>query len=401
MTDQMPEIAPFDPMAANFCRDFYSEMTRMREACRAYRHEDTLVPVISFFRYADVAPMLADWENWSSERSEEKKARGLGVASIMLGNDPPLHTKYRKIMAPYFMPQSIRVYEDIINVLIDEAIEACVGTGEQDFVEKFADHVTVGLICEICGIPKEDREFIRSKAMLVAEHYGKGLFWKEEHPEIEEVIAKVSWEFGLYFIQHVETLKTTGKNSILASMAEKLDDAREIAAMCALIIAGGVETTTNNIVHGLQELIRNPGQFALLRQQPELLDSAIEEMVRYRGTLRRQERVAQQDVDIDGIQIAKGDSVVLWNAAASRDPAQIERPEEFDITRKPNRHIGYGNGIHMCIGNVLARSELRLIFSRLLQETSHIEEARGADSYQDAGNGVMDVAKRYSLIMHR
>ena len=107
-----------------------------------------------------------------------------------------------------------------------------------------------------------------------------------------------------------------------------------------------------------------------------------------------------QDVDIDGIAIAKGDTVVLWNASACRDPDFIDRPDEFDISRKPNRHIGYGNGIHMCIGNVLARAELRSIFGRLLTATSHIEEARGVNSYQDAGNGVMDVAKRYSLVMH-
>jgi cytochrome P450 len=394
------EPLSFDPMDANFCRDFYPNIKRMRETHRAYRHPDTLSPVVSFFRYADVAPMLANWHEWSSERSEEKKARGLGVASIMLGNDPPLHTRYRKIMAPFFMPKSIQTYEAIIESLIDEAVEACVGTGDTDFVEKFADHVTVGLICEICGIPAEDREMIRAKAMLVAENYGKGLFWKEENPEIEAMIAKVSWDFGFYFIQHVERLKTSGQNSILGRMAEHLDNPREIAAMCALIIAGGVETTTNNIVHGLQELIRHPDQFALLRRQPELLDSAIEEMVRYRGTLRRQERVAMRDVDIDGIAIAKGDTVVLWNASACRDPDFIDRPEIFDITRKPNKHIGYGNGIHMCIGNVLARAELRSIFGRLLSATSHIEEARGADSYQDAGNGVMDVARRYSLIMH-
>ena len=399
--NQIVESQPlFDPMDANFCRDFYPNIKRMRESCRAYRHPGTLSPVVSFFRYADVAPMLANWHDWSSERSEEKKARGLGVASIMLGNDPPLHTRYRKIMAPFFMPKSIQSYEAIIEGLIDEAVEACIGTGDTDFVEKFADHVTVGLICEICGIPKEDREMIRTKAMLVAENYGKGMFWREENPDIEAMIAKVSWDFGFYFIQHVERLKTSGQNSILGRMAEHLDNPREIAAMCALIIAGGVETTTNNIVHGLQELIRHPDQFALLRRQPELLDSAIEEMVRYRGTLRRQERVAMQDVDIDGIAIAKGDTVVLWNASACRDPDFIDRPEEFDITRKPNRHIGYGNGIHMCIGNVLARAELRSIFGRLLTATSHIEEARGADSYEDAGNGVMDVAKRYSLIMH-
>lgn len=401
MTDNATKIAPFDPTSPDFCRNFYPEMTRMREACRAYRHEDTLIPLVSFFRYEDVQPMLADWQNWSSERSAEKKGRGLGVASIMMSNDPPLHTKYRKIMAPYFTPAAIRVYEEMVETLIDEAVERHVGVGETDFV-KFADYVTVGLICEICGIPKQDRELIRSKAMEVAVHYGKGMFWKEEHPEIEEIIAKISWEFGFYFLQHVEYLKTSGSKSMLAGMAAQLDDAREIASMCALLVAGGVETTTNNIVHGLQELIRNPAQFELLRGDPDkYLDSAVEEMVRYRGSLRRQERVAMHDVEIDGIKIEKDDTVILWNAAASRDPAYIDRPDEFDITRWPNRHIGYGHGIHTCIGNVLARSEMRRVFSRITKVISHIEEMRGPDSYVDAGNGVMDVALHYHIKLDR
>lgn len=400
MAGRATDIAPFDPTSPNFCRDFYSEMTRMREACRAYRHEGTLIPIVSFFRYDDVQPMLADSQNWSSERSEKMRARGLGSASIMVGDDPPVHTRYRKIMAPYFTPAAIRVYDDIIEGLLDEAIEMHVGVGETDFVQ-FADYIAVGLICEICGIPKEDRELIRSKAMEVAIHYGKGLFWKEEHPEIEATIAKISWDFGFYFLQHVERLKTSGSQSMLASMAAQLNDAREIASMCALLIAAGVETTTNSIVHGIQEFIRNPGQMELLRCNPDAhLDGAVEEIVRYRGTLRRQERVARRNVEIDGVQIEKDDTIILWTAAASRDPSYIDRPDEFDITRWPNRHIGYGYGIHTCIGNVLARSELRRVFSRLVKATSHIEEARGNGSYQDAGNGVMDVALHYHLKLH-
>ncbi len=375
-------------------------MARMRAACRAYRHPDTLVPVVSFFRHADIAPMLADWENWSSERSEEKKARGLGPASIMLGNDPPLHTKYRKIMVPHFTPQSVRGYDAVISRLVDEAVEACVDTGEIDFVEQFSQHVTTGLICEICGIPAEDRGLIRRNSILISEIYGKGLFWKEPHPEVEAIVTGVSVELGGYLIGHVERLKNTDKPSVMSAIATQLDSPYEIAAMSMLLIAGGVETTANNIVHGLQELIRNPVQFEMLRSDPSLLDTAIEEMVRYRGTLRRQERVAKNDIEIDGVTIEAGDTVVLWNASACRDPDYIERSEEFDISRSPNKHVGYGNGIHMCIGNVLARAELRAIFGRLLTATSSIEEARGDDSYEDAGNGVMDVARRYSLKMH-
>ncbi len=391
----------FDPTSANFDRDFYTNIRLMRENCRVFRHEGTMIPAVSVFRHSDVVPMLQDWENWSSGRSEIMKKRGFGIASIMVGDDPPDHTRYRKLMAPFFMPVSVNSFDAIIDREIDVAMEKCLGTGEIDLVEDFAGPIVNGLICKICGIPDEDREFIRSKAMLVAAHYGKGLFWKEPHPEIEEIVAKVGWEFGFYFIQHVEVLKKTKTPSILSSLSEHLTEPREIAAICALMIAAGLETTTNMIVHGMQELIRHPDQFAMLRQNNGLMNSAIEEMFRYRGTLRRHERVAVHDSEIDGVKIAAGDSVILWNASANRDPEVFDRPEEFLIDRSPNRHIAFGSGIHTCLGIIMARAEMRLTFQRLLAATSHIEETRGADSYESYGNGVMDVAKRYSVKLHR
>ncbi len=387
----------FDPVSPNFDRDFYPNIKTMREQCRAYRHEGTLIPAVSVFRHADVVPMLQDWQNWSSGRSEIMKKRGFGIASIMVGDDPPDHTRYRKLMAPFFMPVSVNSFDEIISSEIDVAMEKCLNAGEIDLVEDFAGPIVNGLICKICGIPDEDREFIRSKAMLVAAHYGKGLFWKEPNPEIEAIIAKVGWEFGFYFIQHVEVLKKSKTPSILSTLSEQLAEPREIAAICALMIAAGLETTTNMIVHGMQELIRHPLQMAKLRGDNGLMNSAIEEMFRYRGTLRRHERVAVHDSKIDDVAINAGDSVILWNASANRDPAVFDRPEEFLIDRSPNRHIAFGSGIHTCLGIVMARAEMRLTFQRLLGATSTIEETRGHESYESYGNGVMDVAKRYSV----
>jgi cytochrome P450 len=394
----MNEMAQqFDPTSPDFDRDFYPNIQRMREQCRAYRHEGTLIPAVSVFRHADVVPMLQDWENWSSGRSEIMKKRGFGIASIMVGDDPPDHTRYRKLMAPFFMPVTVNSFDDIIAREIDAAMDKCLNAGEIDLVEDFAGPIVNGLICKICGIPDEDREFIRSKAMLVAAHYGKGLFWKEPNPDIEATIAKVGWEFGFYFIQHVEVLRKSKTPSILANLSEQLAEPREIAAICALLIAAGLETTTNMIVHGMQELIRHPDQFAMLRSDYGLMNGAIEEMFRYRGTLRRHERVAVHDSTIDDVKIAAGDSVILWNASANRDPAVFDRPEEFLIGRAPNRHIAFGSGIHTCLGMVMARAEMRLTFQRLLDATTLIEETRGDGSYESYGNGVMDVARRYSV----
>jgi len=135
-----------------------------------------------------------------------------------------------------------------------------------------------------------------------------------------------------------------------------------------------------------------------LRSDPDkYVDGAIEEMLRFRGTIRKQDRIAKIDTEIDGVEIRKGDSIALWNGSASRDPEAIDRPEEFDITRKPNRHLAFGAGIHMCIGNALARVEMRIVFKRLLERTKDIRETRGGDSYESLGNGVLEAAKRYNV----
>ena len=163
-----------------------------------------------------------------------------------------------------------------------------------------------------------------------------------------------------YLDEHIERVKRQPREDILSKLTQMLENPRHLVGMSILILAAGNETTTNLLAHGLQELLRHPEQLALLRKHPELIDSAVEEMLRYRGTIRKQDRISMVDTEVDGVQINKGDSIALWNASASRDPSAIDRPEVFDITRKPNRHLALGAGPHMCIGNALARVEMRI-----------------------------------------
>jgi cytochrome P450 family 109 len=390
-------VADFDPLSAHFEQHPYEELKRMREHGRAWRHRGTLMPVVSFFHDKDVREMVLDYKTWSSQRTPEYNAKALGDAAILIGNDPPIHTQYRAGVASLFMPGQMLPLAPMVEREVAATLDECVGKGEINFVEDFAANATVRVICNIVGIPAKDRARMRQMTIDIAKEDGRPVFWKQNHQQVIDRIGRVMREMTEYLNEHIARVRAQPKDDILSKLTAMLDNPRHLVGMSILIIGAGNETTTNLLAHGLQELIRHPEQMALLRAQPDLVDGAVEEMLRFRGTIRKQDRISMIDTVIDGVDIHKGDSIALWNASASRDPAAIDRPEVFDITRKPNRHSAFGAGAHMCIGNALARVEMRIAFRQLLQRTRHIEETRGADSYQSLGNGVLEAAERYSV----
>ena len=394
----LPDGGPdFDPLSAYFERHPYEELKRMREQGRAWRHHGTLMPVVSFFHDADIRPMLLDWKTWSSQRSPEYNEKALGDAAILIGNDPPTHTHYRGIAAPLFMPGAMAPLMPMIEREVKATLDECIGKDEINFVEDFAGTATVRVVCNIVGIPPKDRARMRAMTIDIARDDGRPVFWKSNHEDVIARVGRVMAEMTEYLDEHIERVKRQPREDILSKLTKMLDNPRHLVGMSILILAAGNETTTNLLAHGLQELLRHPEQLALLRKHPELIDSAVEEMLRYRGTIRKQDRISMVDTEIDGVQINKGDSIALWNASASRDPSAIDRPEEFDITRKPNRHLALGAGPHMCIGNALARVEMRIAYRQLLERTKHIELTRGDDSYRSMGNGILEGAERLSV----
>lgn len=391
------DIAEFDPLSPNFEQNPFKEFRRMQDSCRVYRHEGTLMPVTSFFRAKDILPALQDWKTYSSQRDPEYNKKALGDAAILIGNDPPLHTEYRNVVAPLFLPNAIHPLGPVIDRMIERALNNCLDTGEINFVTDFACAVSLGVICYICDIPEDDMPLMFQMTQDIARADGRPVFWKEPHPEVEARIGNAMKVLGDYFADHVKGRQHANRDNILNHIAKQVTNERHLAGLCILIMGAGFETTMNLMTHGLNELLKNPEQMRLLRKNPQLVNGAVEEMLRCRGTIRKQDRIAARDIKIDGVQIAKGESIALWTACVGRDPELIERPDEFDITRKSSRHGAFGSGIHMCIGNVLARLEVRAAFKRMIEATSVIEETRGDDSYESLKNGVLEGAQRYSV----
>lgn len=396
-TATVNDIAPFNPLCETYLNNPWAEFKRMRESCRAYRHENTIMPVVSFFHDADLRAMRANWQTWSSSRGEASNKLGLGAAAVMIGQDPPEHTFFRSKVAPHFMPGKVGALQPKIDESVAKFLDRWIDNGEVEYHEQVSAALATSIIGTICGIQEEDWPLIRQATIDSSRDYGKGPLFSEPQPEIEARLQKVAMTLGPFIVEHIKTLRKAKTPSILTQIADEVDNEMAVIGLCSLIIGAGNDTSSNLMTNGLWELIQKPEQMQWLRENPDKIDQAVEEMVRCRGSLRRSERCAAKDLEFDGVEINKGDIIMLWNASGSRDPEVVpDRPDEFDITRKPSRHMGFGAGIHMCIGNVLARLETRTLLRELLKRSSTIEEV-GDDAYQSWGNGVLDAVKSYRL----
>lgn len=389
---------PFEPLSELFRNNPYAELKRMREMGPVYRHSDTLRPVYSFFRAADIRPMANDWRKWSSLRPTELRNQSLGPAGIMMTDDPPFHTEIKSLVLPYFSPAAMTDYESLILSHVDSVLDKCIGAGEINFIRDVAEKISASAICSIAGIPQSDRDRWLDWAHREQRLDGRPVFWTFRDLDAEEEVRTISGELLEYFLPLREGKYFNVKDGVLAAISKSIDDDNHLSGLCALIVGAAISTTANQMTHLLQELVNNPMQMALLRgDRDRFIDPAIEESLRLRGTSRKLTRFVTEDTEIHGTSIARGDAAVLWTASANRDEAVFENPDEFDITRKVNRHMAFGTGIHLCLGNALARLETRILMRRLLERTKSITETRGAGSYEFGPNAMSSFAERYSV----
>lgn len=390
-------IAEFDPLGEDFQKNPWAEFKRMRESCRAYRHQNTNMPVVSFFHHEDIMKMRLDWETWSSDRSAQSNKAGMGIGGAMVNQDPPEHTYFRQKLAPMFMPGKIGALQPTIDKYAQHYVEKALDVGKVDFLEDIAASLSTAVICTICGIPEKDWNFLRYWSIQGSINYGKGPFWKEPQPDVEELLKNLWGNLLPFVAEHIRRLRKDKTPSIMTQVQQELDDDEVATRLCTVLLLGGNDTSAHLMTNGFWELMQKPEQMQWLRENPEKMPQAVEEMVRCRPSFRRSERVATRDMVFDDVEINKGDVIYLWTASANRDPVLVpDRPDEFDIRRKPVRHQGFGAGIHMCIGNVLARLNARTLTQTMLDKTSRIQEV-GEEAFQDWGNGIEDSAKCYHI----
>ena len=311
--------------------------------------------------YRQLRPFLADS---TLERTTEQ---------WMLFNDPPKHTRLRRLVTAAFKPPVIEALRERITAVTDELIAQLPAPGPQadvfDLMAGLAQPLPVRVICDVLGLPAQD--FAQTKA------WSDALAWIVEpvvRREQRVAAAQAAEDLVAYLRGHIEARRAAApRDDVLGLlMAAQADEdgvlsVDELLGNLVLLFIAGHETTTNLIGNGMLSLLRHPDQLARLRNEPSLIHSAVDEMLRFEGSVTTVSRHTMAPYAVGDLVIPPEQTLYFMVGAANRDPAAFAEPERFDIARTPNPHMGFGAGIHYCLGAPLARLEGEIAFTRLLQ----------------------------------
>ena len=289
----------------------------------------------------------------------------------MLTVDPPDHTRLRSLVHKAFTPKMIRELQGRMDEICNNLIDNVQAEGSMDFILDFALPLPITVIAELLGVPHSDQDKFRYWTQTIVMDGVK-------NPGTERIATAVL-EFIMYFHELFDKRRAEPADDLISSLVQveeagdKLDQ-QELISMVFLLLVAGHETTVNLIGNGTLALLQNPDQMRKLQAQPELMESAVEEMLRYDGPVGVSTmRWALEDVEWYGQTIPAGDMVVASLLGANRDPQVFENPDTFDIARTPNRHIAFGHGIHYCLGAPLARLEGVVAFETLLKRLPQLQ----------------------------
>ena len=379
LPEQLADLASPDTLARGVPHDTFRAL---RKDAPVYWQRDS--PELRGFwaltKYEDIVMASKDPARFSSNRGtaqlEDFTEEDLNVIRLMMLNmDPPQHAKFRRLVNYGFTPLVISFLEPRIRSVTSDILDKIANKGEVDFVQTVSAELPLQVIAELLGVPQEDR--------------GKLFNWSNQligfdDPELStsrDKAKEAAMEVWMYANSLVEARKGTHSEHDLASilMDAQVDGLRltepEIDSFFLMLTVAGNETTRNLISGGMLALIEHPEERARLLADPSLIPSAVEEMLRWVTPINAFRRTATCDMELRGQKIKENDKIVLFYASANRDESVFPDPERFDVTRTPNEHLAFGVGQHFCLGSSLARLEIRLMFTELLQRFPDMELA--------------------------
>jgi cytochrome P450 len=383
--------------------DFYLQMRRLYPVVYDERNN-----IWGVFRYDDVQTILGDYRTFSSapqtsdspiSSSNDRDAAPFQRPSL-LQSDPPYHRTLRGVIASAFTPMMIAKLQPHIENIAHEMLNEVIAKGSMDLIDDLAYPLPVTIIAELLGVPIEDHNLFRGWADTIVTSTGGDI--TDDHGTSNNIVQMIN-EIDSYFSGIVEERHRSPREDLITNLIKAQAEGRhlfreEILTFCRLLLLAGHVTTVNLIGNTILSLLQNQTEFRLLQNDHNLIPSTIEETLRYRSPVQAVIRIVSKDTNLGGQTIQSGQRVIVWLGSANHDESVFADPERFDITRSNSQHqahVGFGHGIHFCLGAPLARLEGQVVLRVILQRLKDLN--LDAD---DRGKGNKNLIPLESVLFH-
>ena len=349
--------------------DWYANMRQTSPV-----HFDESGQTWSVFTYEEAKRVTIDKDTFSSQPPKDRRKHSLMKTMVMM--DPPNHTRIRSIVSKAFTPRVMKSWEPRIQQLMEELMAELEGKQEIDLVQNISYPLPVIVIAELLGVPSEHKQSFKEWSdILVSMPKSEN---EEDVAEWQKIRDKGEADMMAFFADIIERKRQNLGDDLISLLiqAEENGDklsANELIPFCNLLLLAGNETTTNLISNLIFSLLEQPGTYEALAQSPELIPRAVEEAVRFRAPAPTIVRYVTVDTELGGKMLKKGDNVIVFLASANRDERQFSNAHEFDIHRHPNPHIGFGHGIHFCLGAPPSPLEACTAIKTLMERYKELE----------------------------
>ncbi len=328
-------------------------------------------------KYDDLVKVYRDAAGWSSDKKVEFKPKFKNSSlfehhtTSLAFTDPPDHTRIRKLFQAAFTRKALIELEPLIHGLVDKYLDELEERREMNIVSDLSFKLPIEVVCIMLGVPSSDRVIIHDWAMLIL-------------GALEPVLSDDQFEAGCKAVDDFKTYlrelivyrranpAPEHSGEILTALMNAEEDGNKLSELellhqCIFLLNAGHETSTNMISHGINEMLLHPDEIKRLHEDPDLIEPCVEEILRFQAPIQINNRRSLKESVLSGVELPAGTSVHLMIAGANHDPEQFPDPTRFDIGRRPNRHLSFGLGIHICAGNSLARLEGQIVFDKLFR----------------------------------
>ena len=364
-------VSDIDPFCAEFFEDPFPAHAELREAGPVVKL--SRYGVWGVARYDDVHKVLNDWQTFCSNRgaglTDFAKEKPWRPKSLVLETDPPLHDRTRRVLNRVLSASVIARLRERFAREADALIDALVERESFDAIAELAEAYPLTVFPDAMGMPRENRHFLLPYGNMVFNDFGPhNQFFEQAVADAEPVLA---------WMQRQMQRDAFAPGSFGAAIHAAADSgeltSEEAPIVARTLLTAGVDTTVSGIGAAVYCLARFPEQFARLRAHPSRVRAAFEEAVRYESPIQTFFRTTTREVEIGDIALGEGEKVLMFLGAANRDPRRWERPDDYDITRRTVGHVGFGSGVHLCVGQLLARMEGECVLSALAHKVASIE----------------------------